>query len=118
MKEGEQLKGRRLFDDEVVGDRVRELIVTPTSIETLPRDMARAILARLGGLQTLVMLRAIADDADVILDAPAAGALLGGVSANFMLDHWREWPFSFRIGKFVRFRKNGLLKWATDEGRR
>ncbi len=98
-----------------------ELAANPERAADIPPGTAAALLARLAGLQPVLLARALApagdgDGAaapDRLLTVKEAAEQLGH-SADWLYRHAPKLPFTVRTGRDVRFSAAGLARWIRN----
>ncbi|OGB92206.1 MAG: hypothetical protein A2Z31_00035 [candidate division NC10 bacterium RBG_16_65_8] len=104
-----------------------EIAADPARVADIPPATAAALLARVAGLQPVLLARALAPVGNGGQDgAPVVDRLLTVKEAAAQLGHSEDWcyrhapklPFTVRTGRDVRFSAAGLARWiCTRQGR-
>ena len=103
-----------------------ELAAHPERASEIPPATARALLARLAGVQTALLARLLATSGHDSDPAPVEDRLLTASEAAGQLGHSRDWlyrhaarlPFTVRTGRDVRFSAAGLARCIRTRQRR
>lgn len=98
-----------------------ELLEHPERSHDLSADAARALLAHLVPLQTVLLVRAFAARSegvgrDQLLSVQAAAKRLGQ-SPHWLYKHARTLPFTVRNGRALRFSEAGIEAWIRCQRR-
>jgi predicted DNA-binding transcriptional regulator AlpA len=100
-----------------------ELAANPERALDLSPSTAGAMLARLAGIQTVLLARllapteASADPEDRLLDVAEAAEKLH-LSQTYLYRNHKRFPFTVRVGNSLRFSSAGIAKWIrTRQGR-
>lgn len=92
-------------------NKLAEIARDPSSIEAMPREVARAVWLEASALAARLMTRwASPFDAteEMVLTVPEA-AEFAKISQSFLYEHWQHMKSAFTAGKAVRFRKASLI---------